>query len=75
MSVAMSHTTSERKTRQTLRRTTKSWTTMSIEQKSALDGLAKANHMSTAEFIRVVLLFAIEQKVRLVPQIATHKAQ
>lgn len=72
MSVALpKNTSSGRKPRMTQKRTTKSWTTMSIEQKSALDGLAQANHMSTAEFIRVVLLFAIEQKVRLVPQIAT----
>lgn len=44
------------------RGTVKSWTNLSREQKTALDALAKDNHMSTSEYQRVVLSFAIAHR-------------
>jgi len=72
MSVAFSQNTTSKHAQK--KRLAKSWTTMSIEQKTALDKLAEANHMSTAEFIRVVLLFAIEKNWRFEPSIPIQAA-
>lgn len=43
-------------------RSIKSWTNLTPEQKNALDQLAKDNHMSTSEYHRVVLSFAIANR-------------
>lgn len=45
--------------RNTSGRSVKSWVNITPAQKSALDALARDNHMSTSEYQRVVLSFAI----------------
>lgn len=53
------------------RRTTKAWACITKEQKLKLDAMAKANHMSTSEYMRVVLSFAIAENWRFTPDKAS----